>query len=249
VKKILMPLAVAGALLLTAGCGGSDDTSSGSSPTTPVTLTQADFAPKVQEALKAKGTFRVVTVTTDEGAPATFTTDVKLSGATADVAGSGEGSAVVRVGGQLYGKGGAISSDPKKPWVTYDPTVDQDPMAAISGMLINMLLVQTMTHEVIGGAPYATGFNSAPGSTPGTTDYMMTIDLPKATAAKALGEYLTAETVAQQKLTELTAKVTIDKDNLPLRLDYQQGTAKVIADFSNYGKPVTIAAPPAAEIA
>jgi len=43
--------------------------------------------------------------------------------------------------------------------------------------------------------------------------------------------------------------VTIDKDNLPLRLDYQQGTAKVIADFSNYGKPVTIAAPPAAEIA
>jgi len=244
-----MPLIAAGAMLLAAGCGGSDDASSGSSPTTPVTLTQADFAPKVQEALKAKGTFRVVTVTTDEGAPATFTTDVKLSGATADVAGSGEGNSVVRVGGQLYGKGGAISDDPKKPWAKYDPTVVQDPMAALSGVMIRMLLVQTMTYELIGGASYATNFTSAPGATAGTTEYLMTIDLPKASAAKALGEYLTAETVAQQKLTGLTAKVTIDKDNLPIRLDFEQGTAKVIADFSNFGTPVTIAAPPAAEIA
>jgi len=236
-------------MLLAAGCGGSDDASSDSPSTTPVTLTQADFAPKVQEALKAKGTFHVVAVTTDEGTPATFTADVKLSGAAAEISGSGEGNTVLRVGGLLYGKGEAISSDPKKPWAKYDPTVEQDPMAALSSLALRMLVVQALPHEVIGGAPYATSYTSAPGATEGTTAYTMTIDLPKATAAKALGEYLTAEAVAQEKLKELTAKVTIDKENLPVKLEFQQGTAKVVADFSNFGSPVTITAPPVAEVA
>jgi hypothetical protein len=77
----------------------------------------------------------------------------------------------------------------------------------------------------------------------------MTVDLPKATAAKALGEYLTAEAVAQQKLKELTAKVSVDQDSLPRKIEFEVGTVKVVADFTNFGTPVTIAAPPAEQIA
>jgi hypothetical protein len=255
VKKILMPLAAAGALVILAGCGGNDDAgkpaSNKSSTPAAVALTQAEFAPKVQAALQSKGTFRVVTVTTDEGKPATFTTDVKLTGKQADVLGTGDGSTVVRVGDQLYGKGEGITDDSSKPWVKFDPAT-KDPMAGLSGVLIKVLEGQTSTHELIGGAAYASSFTSAPGAAVGgapTTAYTMTVDLPKATAAKALGGYITAEMVAEEKLTELTAKVSLDQDSLPRKIEFQVGTSTVVADFSNFGTPVTIAAPSAAEIA
>jgi hypothetical protein len=255
VKKILRPLLAAGALVLLAGCGGTDDAvkpaSQQSSTPAPVALSQADFTSKVKAALQAKGTFRVVTVTTDDGEPATFTTDVKLNGTEADVSGSGLGSTVVRVGGQLYGKGEGITDDPKKPWVKHDPA-SKDPMVVLNSAMIKLLAAQTSAHELIGGAAYATGFTSALGATVGgvpTTLYTMTVDLPKATAAKALGEYLTAEAVAQQKLKELTAKVSVDQDSLPRKIEFEVDTVKVVADFTNFGTPVTIAAPPAEQIA
>lgn len=247
-----MPLLAVGALAVLAACGGSDDAgkpaSTDQSSTPPaVALTQADFAPKVLAALKAKGTFRTVTVTTDEEGPATFTTDVKISDAGTDVSGSGDGSAVLRVGGQLYGKGDGISDDPAK-WVKYDPTATGS-IPELTGALIKILAAQAVTHEMIGGAAYATSFNSAPGAAAGTTDYTMTVDLPKAAAAKALGEYITPKVVAAQNLKDVAAKVSLDKDSLPVKLEFQLGTSKVVADFSNYGTPVTIAAPAAGELA
>lgn len=232
-----MPILAAGALVLLAACGGSGDPGA--------VLTQADFAAKVRAAMQAKGSFRSVAVNIDAEGVTRFTTDVKLSGARADVSGTtsddGEVSSVVRVGGELYARDKALSTDPAKPWVKFDPKG-----TTLNATLIQLLATRTETYELIGGAAYATSFSSAPAGE--STVYSMTIDLPKATAAKALGDYISAGMVAELKLHEVPVRATVGKDMLLTKLEFELDGTKVVADFGNYGAPVTIAVPGPAEI-
>jgi hypothetical protein len=104
----------------------------------------------------------------------------------------------------------------------------------------------------VAGAPYATKFDATPGEPVdgvATTNYTMTVDLPKASAAKAFGQYLTADAVAQSKVTSLPVDITVDAESLPRTFAYEVDGAKVTGTFGKFGEPVTITAPAAAEIA
>ncbi|WP_344170761.1 hypothetical protein [Kribbella lupini] len=256
-KKLMTPLLVAGALVLAAGCGGSEETGAPvAADSKVVALTQGEFAGKVQAALAAKKTFQVVTTTTDTDGPATFTTNVRLAGASADVQGSALESTFVRVGGTLYGKGGQLSSDPKKPWVKYDPTgkgTGKEATAILAGAMLQLLGAQLDQYRMaVAASPYATDFKSEAGQPVdgvATTKYTMTVNVLKATQAKAFGQYLTSESAAQSNLTELPIEVTVDAESLPRTFAYEADGAKVSGTFGKFGEPVTITAPAATEIA
>ncbi|GAB2588375.1 hypothetical protein GCM10027269_50050 [Kribbella endophytica] len=253
----MTPLLLVGALVLVAGCGGSDDSGAPAAADSKITpLSQGDFSGKVQAALAAKKTFQVVTTTTDADGPATFTTNVRLAGAAADVQGSALESTFVRVGGTLYGKGGQLSSDPKKPWVMYDPTgkgAGKETSAIMAGAMLQLLGAQLDQYRVaVATSPYATDFKSAAGEPVdgvATAKYTMTVNVLKATQAQAFGQYLTSETAAQSGLTELPIEVTVDAESLPRTFAYEADGAKVSGTFGKFGEPVTITAPAATEIA
>lgn len=158
----------------------------------------------------------------------------------------------MRIAGKFYGKGEGLTDDPGKPWKVWDPTVvSTDPMSALTGVQLKIQATQALTHELLAGAEYATKFSSETGEAVDgvpTTKYTITIDAPKAAAAKALGEYLTTEVVTVQKIKDVTATVLVDKDSLPHKLDFTFGTSKVSAQFSKFGAPVTITAPAVAQI-
>jgi hypothetical protein len=254
VKRFLLPLVVVAAMMSAAACGGSDDAKKPAAGTpAPTALTQADFATKVPAALQAKSTFHSVDTTTDEDGPTITTSDLKVTSAGTDLSATIDtGQSVLRIGGKFYGKGDGLTEDPAKPWKVWDPAgTSKDPMAALTGVQLQIQSAGALTHQLLAGAAYATKFTSAEGPVVGgasTTQYTITVDAPKAAAAKALGDYLTSAVVAAQKITDVTAVVLVDQENLPRKLDFTFGTSKVSAEFSKFGDPVTITAPPAAQI-
>lgn len=248
-----MPLAATGAVALLAACGNSPapgtEAAGNSTPSVAaaVTLSQADLGPKVQAALAKKGTFRVVSKTTGED-PSTLTADVKLGGATPEFVVDADGTTVLGVGGELYGQGEGISDGPQ--WVKYD--AKKKGIDALSGAVIQLIAWQAQPQQFLGGTPYATKFTSAPGPDVDgvhTTLYDLTIDLEKAAQAKAFGNFITAESFADEKTKTLTAKVLLDNDSLPRKIDYTFGTAGGSSVFSKFGDAVVISAPPIDKVA
>ncbi|GAA0955465.1 hypothetical protein GCM10009554_63220 [Kribbella koreensis] len=253
-KRILLPLVVAAAMMSTAACGGSDDPKpAGKADKPAAALSQADFATKVPAALQEKSTFHAVATTTDEDGPVVTTSDLKVTAAGTDLAATtDQGLTVLRIGGKFYGKGEGLSENNAKPWKVWDPTAGaKDPMAALTGVQLQIQSAAALTHQLLAGAAYATKFTSteAPAADGASmTEYTITIDAPKAAAAKALGDYLTTAVVAAQKINEVTAVVLVDQNDLPHKLDFTFGTAKESVRFTEFGDPVSITAPPAALI-
>ncbi|MEV6286815.1 hypothetical protein [Kribbella sp. NPDC051770] len=250
-KKLMVGFVLVGVLLGAAGCGGSDEPAASAGPA----LSKDEFSGKVQAALQGKKTFHLETVTTDSDGPGTFVTDVRLDGKGADVSGSAMGTSVVRIGGTLYGKGAQLSNNPAKPWVKHDPAAKgagKDTSALMAGAMLQLLSPQLDQYLVVAGAPYATEFSSAPGDTidgAATTKYKMTVDVVKATGAKAFGTYLTPETAGQSQLTTLPIEISVDADALPRSFSYEAEGAKIEGKFSKFGDPLTITAPAADQIA
>jgi hypothetical protein len=243
----MMPLAVTGAVVLLAACGNTPapgTQAAGTSTATvaaATTLKQADFGKKVQEALAKKGTFQVVSTTTGED-PGTLTANVKLTGATPEFVVNADGMTVMGVGGQLYGQGGDISDGSQ--WVKYNPKAKG--LDALNAVLIKLVATQAQPHQYLAGSAYATKFAATPGPAvdgAATTQYDLTIDLQKAAQAKAFGDAITTESLAGEKTTTLTAKVLLDADSLPRKIDYVLGADHVASVFSKFGDPVIIAAP------
>jgi hypothetical protein len=250
-----MPLAMTGAIVLLAACGNTPapgtQAAGGSTPTVAAaaTLTQADLGKLVQEALTKKGTFHVVSTTTGED-PSTLIADVKLGGSkpefliTAD-----KTTTVMGVGGELYGQGEGLTDG--KQWLKYDPK--KTGLDALSGTIIQLIAWQAQPQQFLAGTPYATKFATAAGPKVdgvATTQYTMTIDLEKAARAQAFGDYITTESLAEEKTKTLTATVLLDGDSLPRKIDYlfgaDDGGSSV---FSKFGDSVMIAAPPIDQVA
>jgi hypothetical protein len=255
VKRILLPLVVAAAMMSVAACGGSDDPKPAANADKPAAaLTQADFATKVPAALQGKSTFHAVATTTDEDGPVVTTSDLKVTSAGTDLAATtDQGVTVLRIGGKFYGKGDGLSEDDAKPWKVWDPAASaKDPLAALTGVQLQIQSAEALTHQLLGGAAYATKFTSTAGPAvdgASMTEYTITIDAPKAAEAKALGDYLTSAVVTAQKIKEVTAVVLVDKDNLPRKLDFAFGTATESVQFGKFGDPVTtITVPPESQI-
>jgi hypothetical protein len=249
----MMPLALTGAIVLLAACGNTPapgtQAAGASTPTVAAatTLTQADLGKKVQEALAKKGSFRVVSTTTGAD-PSTLTADVKLGGSKPEFVVNTDGMTVMGAGGQLYGQGKGISDGPQ--WVKYD--AKKTGLDALTGAMIQLVAWQAQPQQFLAGTPYATQFTTAAGPTVdgvATTQYNLTIDLQKAAQAKAFGDFITTESLAEEKTKTLTAKVLIDGDSLPRKIDYTFGEDGGTSTFSKYGDSVFIAAPPIDQIA
>jgi predicted small lipoprotein YifL len=225
----------------------------------PADLTQATFAPRVLGALKAKGTFRM---DAKHRAPGDLDSgrvqrrvDVRITGAVVDaVASSQVVGPTVRIGPMLYLKNADATGDAKRPWVKLNPASKNSKerrYAALSGGD----LTESLYYQVLGGAQYASAFKRGSQlvvDKVDTQEYTMLIDVKKAAAAGALGQYLD-KTDVKTLPKDLSVSVFVDADALPRQIsfvlaDTEEGSTSVVVVLSQFGKKLPIAAPPATQI-
>ncbi|WP_432950419.1 hypothetical protein ACQPXM_19055 [Kribbella sp. CA-253562] len=269
-RSVLPALVAGSALVLTAACGNnaaapaaapaSTPTIAASTPTPaapmPAELTKANFGPKVMAALRAAGTFQATAELTDDerGPSPRVTAAIRLRGATPDAVVTSEDSLpVTRIGKVLYMKNDELTGNPKKPWVRLD-LGSNDPEVLIAAVVVVQDLNRAMVHQVIGGTAYATSFKAGGvQSLDGTQvrEYVVSIDVKKATAARALGVYLD-RTDAKTLPAQLSVSIMVDAQNRPRRMsfvlaDTKDGSTAVRAWFERFGAKLPIVAPPAAQ--
>jgi hypothetical protein len=248
------------AVLALAACGstpaaGSDPSAStpSASPSLSVSatapsddaLSPANLASELLGRLTAKGTFRVVSRTTTVGkGVAVVTADLRIAGDHAGLIATGGGRKVIKTDSTVYLKDAALTGDKARPW----SELAAGGQSARSGQ---QLLRAAQVHAVIGGAAHATTFQRADRITVNgapAQEYVVTIDLARATAAGAMDGYLTAATT--ESLPEaLTLRIAVDVHCLPVQLrftldDRTTGRADVVAIFSRFGQKLTLTPPP-----
>ncbi|GAA1515665.1 hypothetical protein [Kribbella lupini] len=269
-RSVLPALIAGSALALTAACGNNPTPAAGPAPTPtvaastptapplPAELTKADFGPKVLGALRAAGTFRLTSNLMANGSTVDplLKADIRLKGATADaVVTSDEGLPVTRIGKVLYMENDELTGNPKKPWVKLD-LASKDPNVLAAALVVVQDYNQAMVHQVLGGAPYATSFRALglqPMDGTQVREYQLSIDLKKATAARAMGVYLT-QADAKTLPTQLSVSVMVDAKNLPhlivfVLADTKDGNTAVRASYEKFGAKLPVVAPPAAKTA
>jgi hypothetical protein len=146
-----------------------------------------------------------------------------------------------------------LTGNPKKPWVRLDLGT-KDPEVLIAAVVVVQDLNRAMVHQLIGGAAYATSFKvGGVQSLDGTQvrEYVVSIDVKKATAVRALGVYLD-RTDAKTLPAQLSVTITIDAQNRPRRMsfvlaDTKDGSTAVRAWFEQFGAKLPIVAPPTAQ--
>jgi hypothetical protein len=271
VKKNLLSWAALAAVLLAAGCGDPDaaastDPTPSTTPSTtptatpsttpvpivsPVALTKVDLAPKVKAALLAKRTFRATSRLTGDDGTAVLTADLRLRpDGTFDVAASMDKGRVVRIGQTLYFKDASLTKDPKRPWTKLDR--DSDNVGELLAVgLVDLIVTQAGPHQILGGAAHATTFRQVGVTTVEgmpAKRYTFGIDLKKATAAGALGDYIDKED-AQSAPRILTVDAVIDAENLPRKISFLgPDNQSITVLFSRFGEDPAITAPPKAQI-
>ncbi|ONI69356.1 hypothetical protein BWI15_22435 [Kribbella sp. ALI-6-A] len=231
------------------GPAPSVSTSSASpAPSTPArsddNLSPANLASELLSQLAAKGTFRVVSRTQNPGRDVVLVTaDLKLTREGTDLVANGHGRKVVRTGQALYLKDAALTDSRSRPWLEIAGDGD-------AARYADQLVRAARVHEVIGGAAHATAFQRGDRVTvngAAAQEYVVTLDLPRATAAEALGGFLTAADA--KKLPEaLTLRIAVDARCLPVQLRFTLDDADVVATFSRFGQKLTVTPPPAAKI-
>jgi hypothetical protein len=213
-------------------------------------LSPANLASELLGRLAEKETFRVVSRTTAAGEDAAVVTaDLRISGDHAGLIATGGGRKVVKIGSAVYLKDAALTGDKARPW----SELAAGGQSSRSG---RQLLRAAQVHALIGGAAHATTFQRADRITVNgvpAQEYVVTIDLDRATAAGAMDGYLTAGT-ANSLPEALTVRIAVDTHCLPVQLrftldDDSNGRADVTATFSRFGQKLTITPPAAHKIA
>lgn len=263
-NRMLSRLLVAALFVVPAGCAAEKETPAAApvvvtpTPTAspePVELTKADFGPKVLAALRTAGTFRATVgqggVRRGSGA---LRADFKLKGATTDaVVTSEDGLPVTRIGKVLYMENDELTGNPKKPWVKLD-LASKDPNVLAAALVVVQDYNQAMVHQVLGASPYATSFRALawqPMDGTQVREYQLSIDVKKATAARAMGVYLT-QNDAKTLPAQLSVSVMLDAKNLPHRIvfvlaDTKDGNTAVQASYEKFGAKLPVVAPPPAK--
>jgi hypothetical protein len=213
-------------------------------------LSPANLASELLGRLAEKGTFRVVSRTTTAGEDATVVTaDLRISGDHSGLIATGGGRKVIKTGGIVYLKDAALTGDQARPW----SELAGGGQSSRSG---RQLLRAAQVHALIGGAAHATTFQRADRITVNgapAQEYVVSIDLDRATAAGAVDGYLTADT-AESLPEALTLRIAVGAHCLPLQLrftldDKTTGRADVTATFSRFGQKLTLTPPPPHKIA
>lgn len=213
-------------------------------------LSPANLASELLGRLAEKGTFRTVSRTTSAGESAVVVTaDLRISGDHAGLIATGFGRKLIKTGGTVYLKDAALTGDKTRPW----SELAAGGQSSRSG---RQLLRAAQVHALIGGAAHATTFQRADRITVNgapAQEYVVSIDLARATAADAMEGYLTAST-AESLPEALTVRIAVDAHCLPVQLrftldDDATGRADVTATFSRFGQKLTINPPAPHKIA
>jgi hypothetical protein len=263
-------IALTAALLIPISCGQQEPASTPAAVTspsvpvpaptattrTPADLTQATFAPKVLGALAARGGFRIsAKIQEGQRAPKQAHALVYFKGQSVDVeTKSPGGGGLIRVGRTIYVQDPKLTGDAKKPWAKLDlrSTADGEKAAAKAA---DAWVADRLIHQLIGGAPYATLFQPAGEQVIDrvtTQQYTMRIDLQKAVAAGALGEYVGPADLATLP-KQLSVTVWVDPNALPRQLEFNRadssaGSVMVSARFSQFGRRSLVLPPKPAKL-
>ncbi|GAA1515659.1 hypothetical protein [Kribbella lupini] len=213
-------------------------------------LSPANLASELLGRLAEKGTFHVVSRTTTAGEGASVVTaDLRIGGDHAGLIAIGGGRKLIKTGSAVYLKDATVTGDKTRPW-------SELAAGGQSSRPGRQLLRAAQVHALIGGAAHATTFqrgdritvNGAPAQ-----EYVVSIDLARATAAGAMDGYLTADTTSS--LPEaLTVRIAVGAHCLPVQLrftldDQTTGRADVTATFSRFGQKLTLTPPSPQKIA
>lgn len=150
--------------------------------------------------------------------------------------------------------------EPGKPWLRIDAN-GNDPISQSLGAALEQMKQsgdpsQLLTQLKDSGEITAQKQEELNGKQ--TTHYSVTVDVAKAAATTGAQQELVEE-ARKAGVEKLPIEVWVDQEQLPVRFtmevpvkdpsSQQSSTVKVNVDYTDWGKPVTVAAPPAAEVA
>jgi LppX/LprAFG-like lipoprotein len=238
VRRIVSALA---ALLLVFGMAGCNATN-GSSAGAKTTLTAANLAPRLIAAQAKAGSVHVDGTITGGGTAGqvSLAGDVRLAGGhtaahfTMSLAGVGEGIEAIVLNSVMYLKLPMLSSS--KPWLKTD--LNSGPMAVMRSLnttsmlngLKGALALKPLGQETVNGVS--------------ATHYTVTVNAAKALKAQGIPSSSVGGTVPKQ----LSYDLWVSSDDLVRKISMSLSSFSVNLNFSHYGKPVTVTAPPASQV-
>jgi hypothetical protein len=243
-------------LVLLTGCGGSDsnDDSSSSATTSDgssaaASLTKANLGQEIRDAQADAGSAHVEATVEAAGQTLDLAGDVAHldtpESPTFDFAADAGGDQDFRllvVDGTLYVSGSGISSRGGKKWVKSDISDPDNPIAQIfqtanPGNFSSYL--QGVTDFQDKGAETVDGVD--------TEHYSVTVDTNEMLAANPVFK---GQSVSQLGLPEkLTSELYVDDENRPVEIAVDLAAAGAFeVHFSDYGKDVSVQAPPADDV-
>jgi hypothetical protein len=149
--------------------------------------------------------------------------------------------------------------EPGKPWVKIDAN-GTDPISQALGDSLEQMKTNGDPSKMIQqlkDAGQITAQKSEELNGEQTTHYSITVDVAKAANASGMEEMLAEARKAG--VSQIPLELWVNQENLPVRMSMEMPvkdpssqastTVKVSVDYSDWGKPVDVAAPPAAEVA
>ncbi len=250
-KKMLVGVVAALSTLAVAGCGSATDLTASQSP---VTLTRANFAAALSDATGQAKSVHLDLTMSGEGHTMVSSADEAMSGTSmkgleADMTMKllGKGTMQLRVvDGIAYLKGAPMMSmgSSAKPWIKIDLTSTNNPLGSMFSKLTDNL-DPSKFGDVFRSISTLTKVGPETIDTTATTHYKVTVDTSK--LATILG-VPTGGATAQLPKT-ITYDVWVDSHNRPVQTSVAFQGVSMRMQFSHWGEPVHVTAPPASQVA
>jgi len=177
---------------------------------------------------------------------------------------TGQGSmAIILLDGVLYLKlPTGLSPGGGKPWIKIDSNDENNPLAQALGSMTDQLRSNADPREMLEQFKDAGKINSSEKQELNgeqTTHYKITVDVKKLAANQQDADMRKAmQEAVKSGLKEFPIDLWVNDDDLPVRMSVDMPTAdptsgksvpvKVQVDYSKWGEPVDIAAPPADQV-
>ncbi len=262
-RRFGVSMIAAGLALGLVGCSDSGDVATGEGtsaeqttaeqttqtpePAVPV-LTEENFASKLAAAQAEAGSAHFEATIEASGQSGNMSGDIDNLGDLENVAMDmsfdigAEQLEIVVLDRALYVKGAGMSAAPGKPWIKVDVRDPNNPFSQLfeatnpanfTAYLEGVTRFKDMGIESVNGVE--------------TRHYSVTVDTDKMLAANPAFEGQDTSTLGLPD--EVTTEVYVDSDNLPIKMSVGMGSAGTFeANFSKYGEPVDVEAPPANKV-
>lgn len=250
-RRLLAGAATGFVLLTATACGGS------SAEGIAADLGTDNFASEVSAATETEQSTHVEATLTFKGQTMSMTGDVAASAKLQDLAAqlsmktAGKGTFEVRiVDGVLYIKGQGVSSDPAKPWLEFDMSDPSNPLAGFYEQIVanvnpaqSAKMFEAVTELDNKGTEQVDGVDA--------TRYEVTVDMEKALELSGVADSLGVDPrqLGSQIPGDVTYDVWLETDTaLMVRMAMEVQGMQLDLHFSDWGKPVSVEAPPSDQV-